>query len=70
LTASVASQARAGLAVDLAVAAITLGIVSNTCLKTVLAVAIGRGAFRWRVAAGLGAVTAAALAAMRAAGAV
>jgi uncharacterized membrane protein (DUF4010 family) len=70
LTASVASQARAGLAVDLAVAAITLGIVSNTCLKTALAVAIGRGAFRWRVAAGLGAVAAAALAAMRAAGAV
>jgi uncharacterized membrane protein (DUF4010 family) len=70
LTASVASQSRAGLAVDVAVAAIALGIVSNTCLKTVLAVAIGRGTFRWRVAAGLAAVAAAALAAMRAAGAV
>lgn len=68
LTASVASQARAGLDVDLAVAAITLGIVSNTCLKMVLAAAIGRGSFRWRVAAGLAAVGVAALAAMRAAG--
>ena len=70
LTASVASQANAGLAVDLAVAAIALGILSNTCLKTVLAVAIGRGSFRWRVAAGLAAVAAATLAALRAAGTV
>jgi uncharacterized membrane protein (DUF4010 family) len=68
LTASVASQANAGLAVDLAVAAIALGVLSNTCLKTVLAVAIGRGSFRGRVAAGLAAVAAATLAAMRAAG--
>jgi uncharacterized membrane protein (DUF4010 family) len=70
LTASIASQAQAGLAVDLGVAALAIGIVSNTALKTVIAVAVGRGSFRWRVAAGLAAVGAAALAAMRAAGAV
>jgi len=70
LTASIASQAQAGLAVELGVAALAIGIVSNTALKTVIAVAVGRGSFRWRVAAGLAAVGAAALAAMRAAGAV
>jgi uncharacterized membrane protein (DUF4010 family) len=70
LTASMALQAAQGLAVDLAAAAIALGIVANTVLKLGLAVAVGRGPFRLRVAAGLAAVAAATLAALRAFGAV
>lgn len=68
LTASMATQANQGLGADLAVTAIALGIVANTVLKMGIALAIGRGAFRLRVAAGLAAVAAAALAAMRALG--
>ena len=70
LTASMATQAGQGLPIDLAVAAIALGVVSNTGLKLAIALTIGRGAFRWHVAAGLGAFAAAAVAALRAAGSV
>jgi hypothetical protein len=61
-----AAQSRDGLAVEAAAAAIAIGVVSNTVLKLVLAVAIGRGAFRWYVAAGLAAVAAALLVTLRA----
>ena len=66
LTASMATQSREGLAVEAAAAAITIGIVSNTALKLGMAVATGRGRFRWQVAAGLGAMAAALLAVLRA----
>ena len=66
LTASMATQSRAGLAVEAAAAAITIGVVSNTVLKLAMAVTIGRGVFRWYVAAGLAAVAAALVAALRA----
>ena len=66
LTASMAAQSRDGLAVEAAAAAIAIGVVSNTVLKLALAVAIGRGAFRWYVAAGLAAVAAALLVTLRA----
>jgi len=66
LTASMAAQSRQGLAVEAAAAAIAIGIVSNTVLKLVMAVTIGRGRFRWHVAAGLGAMAAALLAVLRA----
>jgi uncharacterized membrane protein (DUF4010 family) len=66
LTASMASQSRQGLAVEVAAAAIAIGIVSNTVLKLMIAVTIGRGAFRWYVAGGLAAVAAALLATLRA----
>ena len=39
---------------------------SNTVLKLAMAVTIGRGVFRWYVAAGLAAVAAALVAALRA----
>jgi len=61
-----AAQSRQGLAVEAAAAAIAIGIVSNTVLKLVMAVTIGRGRFRWHVAAGLGAMAAALLAVLRA----
>jgi len=66
LTASMASQSRGGLAVEAAAAAIAIGVVSNTVLKLAVAVTIGRGAFRWYVAAGLAAVAAALVATLRA----
>ncbi len=66
LTASMASQSRDGLAVEAAAAAIAIGVVSNTVLKLTIAVTIGRGAFRWYVAAGLAAVAAALVATLRA----
>ena len=66
LTASMAAQSREGLAVETAVAAIAIGVVSNTVLKLTIAVTIGRGTFRWYVAAGLGAVAAALVATLRA----
>jgi uncharacterized membrane protein (DUF4010 family) len=66
LTASMAAQSREGLAVEAAAAAIAIGIVSNTVLKLAIAVAIGRGVFRWYVAAGLAAVAAALVVALRA----
>jgi uncharacterized membrane protein (DUF4010 family) len=65
LTASMATQSRAGLAVEAAAAAITIGVVSNTVLKLAIAATIGRGVFRWYVAAGLAAVAAALVAALR-----
>ena len=58
-------QSREGLAVEAAVAAIAIGVVSNTVLKLTIAVTIGRGTFRWYVAAGLAAVAAALVAALR-----
>jgi uncharacterized membrane protein (DUF4010 family) len=68
LTASMAEQTRAGLGADPAATAIALGVVANTVLKLGIAVAVGRGAFRWWVAAGLAAVAVVTLAAVRAAG--
>jgi uncharacterized membrane protein (DUF4010 family) len=59
LTASMATQSRAGLAAEAAAAAITIGVASNTVLKLTIAVTVGRGGFRWYVAAGLAAVAAA-----------
>jgi uncharacterized membrane protein (DUF4010 family) len=70
LTASMATQAAAGLAVDAAAAAIAIGIASNTGLKLVIGVAVGRGAFRWIVGAGLAAVTAVTVVALRVTGAI
>jgi uncharacterized membrane protein (DUF4010 family) len=69
LTASMAAQTRDGLAVELAATAITFGVLANTALKLGIAVVVGRGVFRWRVAAGLGAVAAATIAALRLGGA-
>jgi uncharacterized membrane protein (DUF4010 family) len=69
LTASIAAQTRTGLAVESAANAIAVGVVANTGLKIGIAVAIGRGTFRWRVAAGLAAVAAATMAALHVAGA-
>jgi uncharacterized membrane protein (DUF4010 family) len=66
LTASMAAQSREGLGVEAAAAAIAIGVVSNTVLKLIIAVTIGRGAFRWYVAAGLAAVAAALVATLRA----
>ena len=66
LTASMATQSHEGLAVEAAAAAIAIGIVSNTLLKLTIAVAVGRGSFRWRVAAGLAAVAAALVITLRA----
>ena len=59
-----AAQSTQGLAVELAVTAIALGIVANTILKMGISLVIGRGAFRVRMAAGLAAVAVAALGAM------
>lgn len=42
-----------GVPQELAAQAIVIGILSNTALKTVLAITIGRGSFRWRAAIGL-----------------
>jgi uncharacterized membrane protein (DUF4010 family) len=66
LTASMATQSRAGLAAEAAAAAITIGVASNTVLKLTIAVTVGRGGFRWYVAAGLAAVAAALVATLRA----
>ena len=68
LTASMATQAGQGLDPTLAAGAIAIGALANTGLKLAMAVAIGRGAFRWRVAAGLAAMGAAIVAALRAGG--
>jgi uncharacterized membrane protein (DUF4010 family) len=70
LTASMATQAAAGLAVDVAAAAIAIGIASNTALKLLIGLAVGRGAFRWIVAGGLAAVAAATIATLRVTGAI
>ena len=66
LTASMAAQSREGLAVEAAAAAIAIGVVSNTVLKAMIAVTVGRGAFRWYVAGGLAAVAAALVVTLRA----
>jgi uncharacterized membrane protein (DUF4010 family) len=66
LTASMAAQSREGLAVEAAAAAIAIGVVSNTLLKATIAVTVGRGAFRWYVAAGLAAIAAALVVTLRA----
>ena len=48
------------------IAGALIGVASNTVLKLAIAVTIGRGVFRWYVAAGLAAVAAALVAALRA----
>ena len=68
LTASMATQAGQGLDPAIAAGAIALGALANTALKAAITVTVGRGAFRWRVAAGLGATAAAIAAALRASG--
>jgi uncharacterized membrane protein (DUF4010 family) len=68
LTASMAAQAGQGLDAATAAGAIALGALANTGLKAAMAVAVGRGAFRWRVAAGLAVTAAAIVIALRASG--
>lgn len=60
LTVSMAKTAASGAPLADAAAAVVLGAISNTLLKLGVAAAIGAGAFRWRVAAALLAMAAAA----------
>ena len=53
LTLSMAKSARAGTPVDIVVAAITIGILANTLVKTTIVLALGRGKFRFWAGAGL-----------------
>jgi uncharacterized membrane protein (DUF4010 family) len=55
-----AKTAASGAPLDDAAGAVVLGAISNTLLKLGVAAAIGAGAFRWRVAAALLAMAAAA----------
>jgi uncharacterized membrane protein (DUF4010 family) len=48
LTISMARSAAAGVPLDLAARAIAVGIVANTLLKIVIALAVGRGRFAWQ----------------------
>lgn len=53
LTLSMAKSANSGTPIDVVVNAITIGILANTLVKTVIAVTLGRGKFRWWAGAGL-----------------
>ncbi len=64
LTISMARTAGSGFDPQLAARAIAVGIVSNAVLKTLIALGLGRGRFRWIAAAGLGAIVAAGAAAL------
>jgi uncharacterized membrane protein (DUF4010 family) len=56
LTASITNRVREGMASQSGAAAVAIGITANNCMKFALAMAIGRGQFRVRAAAGLGAM--------------
>ena len=64
LTLSLARSTGASTPVDAAAMALAAGVLSNTLLKMVVALVVGRGRFRVAVAAGLGAMAAATAAAM------
>lgn len=53
LTISMANLGSAQSMPVLAAQAITIGVLTNTLLKAGIALAVGRGAFRWRTTAGL-----------------
>ena len=54
LTVSMAQRAAASTPATVAASALTLGILANTLVKTMIALAIGRGRYRLRTVAGLG----------------
>lgn len=56
LTASITSRVAEGMAPHPGAAAIAIGITANNCMKLALTMAIGRGSFRVRTGAGLGAL--------------
>jgi uncharacterized membrane protein (DUF4010 family) len=56
LTASITHRVREGMAPAPGAAAIAIGITANNCVKFALTMAIGRGPYRLRAAAGLGAM--------------
>jgi uncharacterized membrane protein (DUF4010 family) len=58
LTVSMAQRASAGTPVEIAAAALTLGILANTLVKTSIALVVGRGPFRWLATLGLAAMAA------------
>jgi uncharacterized membrane protein (DUF4010 family) len=64
LTISMARTSGRELDLGVAARAIALGIVSNTMLKTFIAVVAGRGRFRWAAGAGLAAILVAGVAAL------
>jgi uncharacterized membrane protein (DUF4010 family) len=53
---SMGRQAAAGTALDVAAFALAIGIVSNTIVKVLIGVTVGRGVFRTLVGAGLAAI--------------
>lgn len=53
LTLSMAKSARTGTPVDTVVTAITIGILANTCVKTMIVLTLGRGRYRWWAGVGL-----------------
>jgi uncharacterized membrane protein (DUF4010 family) len=58
LTISMAQRATSGTPVEVAAAALTLGILANTIVKTAIALVVGRGAFRMFATLGLAAMAA------------
>jgi uncharacterized membrane protein (DUF4010 family) len=58
LTISMAQRATSGTPVEVAAAALTLGILANTIVKTMIALVVGRGAFRLFATLGLAAMAA------------
>jgi uncharacterized membrane protein (DUF4010 family) len=54
LTVSMAQRAAADTPAAIAAAALTVGILTNTLVKTAIALVVGRGPFRWMATAGLG----------------
>ena len=58
LTVSLSQLATSGTAIPVATAALTLGIFTNTVVKTVIALAVGRGTFRLLATIGLAAMAA------------
>ena len=56
LTASIAQSARASGDIPLYARALASGMLANTLLKLTVALVVGRGAFRWATALGLGAM--------------
>lgn len=64
LTVTMARGSASAIGLEVAARAVALGILSNTALKLVLAIGLGRGAFRRTAGAGLAAMAAAGLAAV------
>ena len=61
LTVSMNQLATSPDTVSLAAMAIAIGVLTNTIFEATLAAVVGRGRFRWLVAAGLGVLAAAAV---------